>query len=49
VSTIDRIGIQRIAVERATVISGQPFDAVLAKVVAAVAEGSAAFAPSRST
>jgi len=36
VSTIDRIGILRVAVERATVISGQPFDAVLAKLAAAV-------------
>jgi len=36
VSTIDRIGIQRVAVERTTIISGQPFDAVLAKVAAAV-------------
>lgn len=35
-STIDRIGIQRIAVERTTVISGDPFDAVLAKLEAAV-------------
>jgi uncharacterized protein (DUF302 family) len=36
VSTIDRIGILRLSVERATVISGQPFDAVLAKLAAAV-------------
>jgi uncharacterized protein (DUF302 family) len=36
VSTIDRIGIQRIAVERATVISREPFEAVLAKLAAAV-------------
>ena len=35
-STIDRIGIQRIAVERTTVISGDPFDTVLAKLEAAV-------------
>ena len=35
-STIDRIGIRRVAVERATVISEQPFDAVLAKLAAAV-------------
>ncbi len=35
-STIDRIGIRRIAVERTTVISGQSFDAVLAKLAAAV-------------
>jgi len=35
-STIDRIGIQRIAVERATVTSRQPFDTVLAKLAAAV-------------
>jgi uncharacterized protein (DUF302 family) len=36
VSTIDRIGILRVAVERASVISRQPFDAVLAKLAAAV-------------
>jgi uncharacterized protein (DUF302 family) len=36
VSTIDRIAIRRVAVERATVISGQSFDAVLAKLAAAV-------------
>jgi hypothetical protein len=36
VSTIDRIGIRRVAVERATVISGQSFDAVIAKLAAAV-------------
>jgi uncharacterized protein (DUF302 family) len=36
VSAIDRIAIRRIAVERATVISGHPFDAVLAKLAAAV-------------
>jgi uncharacterized protein (TIGR00369 family) len=36
VSTIDRIGIRRVAVERTTVISGQSFDAVLAKLAAAV-------------
>ena len=35
-STIDRIGIQRVAVERATIISAQPFDVVLAKLAAAV-------------
>ena len=35
-STIDRIGIQRVTVERASIISGQSFDAVLARVVAAV-------------
>jgi hypothetical protein len=36
VSIIDRIGIRRVAVERTTVISGQPFDAVLAKIAAAI-------------
>jgi hypothetical protein len=36
VSTIDRIAIRRVAVERATVISGGSFDAVLAKLAAAV-------------
>jgi hypothetical protein len=36
VSTIDRIAIRRVAVERATVISGQSFDAVLAKLAAAL-------------
>jgi hypothetical protein len=36
VSTIDRIAIRRVAAERATVISGQSFDAVLAKLAAAV-------------
>jgi hypothetical protein len=36
VSTIDRIGIQRIADERTTVVSEQPFDAVLAKIADAV-------------
>jgi hypothetical protein len=36
VSTIDRIGIRRVTVERATAISGQSFDAVLAKLSAAV-------------
>jgi hypothetical protein len=36
VSTIDRIAIRRVAVERATVISGLSFDAVLAKLAAAV-------------
>jgi len=36
VSTIDRIGIRRVAVERATVISGQSLDTVLAKLAAAV-------------
>ena len=35
-STIDRIGIRRVEVERATVISGQPFDAVVEKLTAAV-------------
>ena len=35
-STIDRIGILRVAVERATVISAQPFDTVLAKLAAAL-------------
>ena len=35
-STIDRLAIRRVAVERATVISGQSFDAVLAKLAAAV-------------
>lgn len=35
-STIDRIGILRVAVERAVVISGQPFDAVLEKLKAAI-------------
>ena len=35
-STIDRIGIRRVDVERATVISGQPFDTIVAKVAAAV-------------
>jgi uncharacterized protein (DUF302 family) len=34
VSTIDRIGIRRVEVERATVISAEPFDAVVAKVTA---------------
>ena len=33
-STIDRIAIRRVAVERATVISGPSFDAVLAKLAA---------------
>jgi uncharacterized protein (DUF302 family) len=36
VSTIDRIAIRRVAVERASVISGQSFDAVLAKLAAAI-------------
>jgi uncharacterized protein (DUF302 family) len=36
VSEIDRIGIQRIAVERATVISGRPFATVIAKLSDAV-------------
>jgi hypothetical protein len=36
VSTIDRIAIRRVAVERATVISGQSFDAVLAKLASAI-------------
>src|SRR5215470_14248510 len=35
-STIDRIGIQRVAVERATVISARPIDTVLTKLAAAV-------------
>ena len=35
-SNVDRIGIQRVAVERTTVISGQPFDTVLARIAAAV-------------
>ncbi len=35
-STIDRIAIRRVAVERASVISGQSFDAVLAKLAAAI-------------
>jgi len=35
-STIDRIAILRVAVERTTVISGQSFDVVLAKLAAAV-------------
>ena len=35
-SIIDRIDIQRVAVERATVVSGQPFDAVVAKLTAAI-------------
>lgn len=35
-STIDRIGIRRVNVERATVIAGQSFDAVVAKLAAAV-------------
>jgi hypothetical protein len=36
VSAIDRIAIRRVAVERATVISGQSFDGVIAKLTAAV-------------
>jgi uncharacterized protein (DUF302 family) len=36
VSTIDFIGIRRIDVERVTVISRQPFEAVVAKLAAAV-------------
>jgi hypothetical protein len=36
VSTIDRIAIRRVAVERAAAISEQSFDAVLAKLAAAV-------------
>jgi len=36
VSTIDRIGVRRVSVERATVISDRPFEAVLAKLAAAV-------------
>ena len=35
-STIDRIGIQRISVERASITSAQPFDAVVAKLTAAI-------------
>jgi len=35
-STIDRIAIRRVEVERTTVISAEPFDAVIAKVMAAV-------------
>jgi uncharacterized protein (DUF302 family) len=35
-STIDRIGIRRVVVERTTVISAQPFDAVVSKLAAAV-------------
>ena len=35
-SSIDRIGIRRVAVERATVVSEQSFDAVVAKLAAAV-------------
>jgi uncharacterized protein (DUF302 family) len=35
-STIDRIAIRRVDVERATVISAQPFDAVISKVAAAI-------------
>ena len=35
-SNIDRIGIQRVAVERTTIVSDQPFDTVLAKIGAAV-------------
>ena len=35
-SAIDRIGIRRVSIERATVISAQSFDAVLAKLAAAV-------------
>jgi uncharacterized protein (DUF302 family) len=36
VSTIDRIGIRRVAIERTTVISEQSFETVLAKLKAAV-------------
>jgi len=36
VSTIDRIGIRRVAIERTTVISEQSFETVLAKLNAAV-------------
>jgi uncharacterized protein (DUF302 family) len=36
VSTIDRIGIRRVDVERTTVISDQPFDMVVAKLTAAI-------------
>jgi uncharacterized protein (DUF302 family) len=35
-STIDRIGIRRVDVERTTVISAQPFDAVVSKLAAAI-------------
>ena len=35
-STIDLIGIRRVSVERVTVISEQPFEAVLAKLAAAI-------------
>jgi uncharacterized protein (DUF302 family) len=35
-STIDRIGIRHVDVERTTVISAQPFDAVVSKLAAAV-------------
>ena len=35
-STIDRIGIRRVEVERTTVVSDQPFDSVVEKLVAAV-------------
>ena len=35
-STIDRIGIRRVDVERATVTSGQPFETVVAKLTAAI-------------
>jgi hypothetical protein len=35
-STIDRIDIRRVDVERTTVISAQPFDAVVSKLGAAV-------------
>ena len=37
-STIDRIGIRRVAVERATIISGQPFETVITKLAAAVGQ-----------
>src|SRR5689334_10283655 len=36
VSTIDRIAIRRVDVERATVISAQPFEAVVSKLAAAI-------------
>ena len=35
-STIDRIGIRHVDVERTTVISAQPFDAVVSKLAAAI-------------
>jgi len=36
VSTIDRIAIRHVDVERATVVSAQPFDAVVSKLAAAI-------------